>query len=60
MRDIERGRDIGRGRSMLPIGSTNQDSIPESQDHALNFFFFLRPELKADAQLPSHPGVPCF
>ena len=42
-----RVRDIGTGRSRLPTGSLMQDSIPGSQ-----------PELKADAQPLSHPGVP--
>ena len=31
----ERGRDIGRGRSRLPVGSLLQDSIPGPQDHNL-------------------------
>ena len=33
MRDTERGRDIGRGRSRLPAGSPIWDSIPGPQDH---------------------------
>ena len=45
MRDTERGREIGRGRSRLPAGSTMWDSIPG-------------PEPKADAQPLSHPDVP--
>ena len=45
----ERGRDIGRGRSRLHAGSLMWDLIPGLQDHAL--------ELKAGAQLLSHPGV---
>ena len=52
MREKERGRDTGRGRSRPPAGSPMWDSIPgwESQ-----------PELKADAQPLSHPAVPrCF
>ena len=52
MRDRERGkkgRDTGRGRSRLHIGSSMQDSIPGLQDP--------NPELKADAQLLSHPGA---
>ena len=36
MRDTERGRDIGRGRSRLLTGILMWDSIPGSQDHALN------------------------
>ena len=36
MRDIERGKDIGRGRSRLPAGSPMWDSIPGPQDHALS------------------------
>ena len=47
MRDIERGRDTGRGRSRLLAGSPIQDSIPGSQS-----------EPKADAQPLSYPGVP--
>ena len=49
MRDIERGRDIGRGRSRLLTGSLMWDSIPGPGSH---------PEPKADAQPLSHPGVP--
>ena len=36
MRDTERGRDIGRGRSRLPVGSPMQDSIPGPWDHDLS------------------------
>ena len=36
MRDTERGRDTGRGRSRLPAGSPMQDSIPGPQDHDLS------------------------
>ena len=36
MRDTERGRDIGRGRSRLLVGSLIQDSIPAPQDHDLS------------------------
>ena len=50
MRDTERGRDAGRERKRLPMGNSLQDSIPGSWDHAL--------ELKENAQLLSHPGVP--
>ena len=35
-RYIERGREIGRGRSRLPTGSPMRDSIPGPQDHALS------------------------
>ena len=33
--EIQRGRDMGRGRSRLHAGSPVQDSIPELQDHTL-------------------------
>ena len=46
MRDTERGRDTGRGRSRLPVGILMQDSIPGSW-----------PEPKASAQPLSHPGA---
>ena len=36
MRDTERGRDTGRGRSRLPAGSLMRDSIPRPQDHDLS------------------------
>ena len=36
MRDTKRGRDIGRGRSRLPVGSLMQDSIPGPWDHDLS------------------------
>ena len=48
MRDTERGRDTGRGRSRLHTGSLMQDSIPGLGPC---------PEPKADAQLLSHSGV---
>ena len=32
----ERGRDTGRGRSRLHVGSPTRDSIPGLQDHALD------------------------
>ena len=35
MRDIERGRHIGRGRSRLTAGSLRWDSTPGPQDHDL-------------------------
>ena len=37
MRDTERGRDIGRGRSKLPAGSLIWDWIPGPQDHDLSW-----------------------
>ena len=36
MRDRERGRDTGRGRSRLPVGSPMQDLVPELWDQALS------------------------
>ena len=36
MRDTERGRDTGRGRSRLPSGSPMQDSIPKPRGHDLS------------------------
>ena len=36
MKDTERGRDTGRGRSRLHAGSLMQDSISEPRDHALS------------------------
>ena len=45
MRDTERGRDIGRGRSRLPAGSPMQDSVPG-------------PEPKADTHPLGHLGAP--
>ena len=36
MRDTERDRDTGRGRSRLRTGSRMQDLIPGPQDHALS------------------------
>ena len=35
-RHSERGRDIGRGGSRLPVGTPMQDSIPGPGDHALS------------------------
>ena len=49
MSDTERGSNIDRGRSRVPMGSLVRDTIPGSwQD----------PKLKADAQPLSHPRVP--
>ena len=45
MKDTERGRDTGRGRSRLPPGSPMRGLIP-------------RPGPKADAQPLTHPGAP--
>ena len=45
MRDTERGRHTGRGRSRFPVGSLTQDLILGS-----------RPEPKADAEPLSHRG----
>ena len=36
MRDTERGRDIGRERSRLPVVNPVRDSIPGPQDHDLS------------------------
>ena len=36
MSDIERGRDMGRGKSRLPAGSPMRDSIPGPRDHDLS------------------------
>ena len=36
MRNKERGRDLGRGRSRLPEGNLMWNSIPELQDHDLS------------------------
>ena len=48
-RDIERGRDIGRGRSRLHAGANEglDSGTPGS-----------RPKPKADTQPLSHPGIP--
>ena len=50
MRDTDGGRDIGRGRSMLPVGSPMGVLEPRTLGSL--------PELKADAQPLSHPGDP--
>ena len=36
VRDIERGRDIGKGRSRLPAGSLVQDAILGPRNHNLS------------------------
>ena len=36
MRDTQRGRDTGRGRSRIPMGTPVQDLIPGPQDHDLS------------------------
>ena len=46
MRDIQRGRDIGRGISRLPAGGLHPRMLGS------------HPEPKADAQTLSHPGIP--
>ena len=48
-RHIERGRDIGKGRSRLPPGNLMWDLIPGPPGSL--------PEPKADAQPLSHPGA---
>ena len=50
MRDIERGREIGRGRNRLPPGSSMQNAIPRPWDHDLS--------PRQTAQPLSHPGAP--
>jgi len=48
-RHTERGGDIGRGISRLPVGSPMQDSIPGPRDHGLSQRQMLR--------CPSHPDA---
>ena len=50
MRDTERGRDTGRGRSRFPAEEPDVGPDPRTPRS--------QPELKADAQLLSHPGAP--
>ena len=50
MRDTERGRDIGKGRSRFPSGNPMWDSVPGTWDHDLS-------QRQIDAQPPSHPGT---
>ena len=54
-RDTERGRDMGKGRSRLPVGILMRDSIPGPPLPP-----GWQPEPEADAQLLSHPGAPRF
>ena len=49
MRDRERDRDIGRGRSRLPAGNHVGLHPGTPGSH---------PEPKADTQPLSHPGIP--
>ena len=49
MRHTERGRDTGRGRSRLHVGSPTWDSIPGLQDHILGQRQAPKPEPKAGA-----------
>ena len=50
MRDTQRDRDTGRGRTRLPVGTPVQELDPRTPGS--------RPKLKADAQPLSHTGVP--
>ena len=50
MRDPERGRDIGKGRSRLPVGEPDAGLNPRTSGSW--------PEPKADTQPLGHPGVP--
>ena len=50
MRDTERGRDTGRGRSSLPAGSWMWDWIPGLQDRAVSQRQTVKPL--------SHPHIP--
>ena len=56
MRDTHthRGRDTGRGKSRLPIGSPAGDSILGPHPGTPG----SRPKPKADAQPLSHSGIP--
>ena len=49
MRDTERGRDTGRGRSRLHAGSPTRGLYPGLQDHA---------PAEGFAKPLSHPGCP--
>ena len=50
MRDTERGRDTGRGKSSLPTVSLMWDLIPGPWDHDLSQMQTLKPL--------SHPRIP--
>ena len=50
MRDTERGRDLDRGRSRLPVGEPGLGLDPNTPGS--------HPEPKAEVQPLSHPGVP--
>ena len=52
MKDAERVRDIGRGRSRLYAGNPMRDLIPILQDHALN-----RRQMHLTVEPPRHPGI---
>ena len=54
MRDTERVRDTGRGRSRLPLGNLTQDSNPGPEPRTPG----SQPESKAGAQALSHPDAP--
>ena len=54
MRDIQRGRDTGRGRSRIPAGSPMWDLIPGPRTLG------SCPELKAGAESLSHAGIPYY
>ena len=61
MRDIEKGRDIDRGRSTLPAGSLMRDSIPGPWDHDLKQRQTLNHRATQVTLRPqSHPGDPKF
>ena len=47
-RHRERGRDIGRGRSRLPMGSLIRELIPGPRDHNLS---------QSRCSTLSHPGI---
>ena len=50
MRDSQRERDIGRGRSRIPVGIPMWDSILEPWDHDLS-------QRQTDTQSLGHPGI---
>ena len=51
-RHRERGRNTGRGRSRLPVGSLMWDSIPGLQDHTLS-----RKQIPLTAEPPRSPSL---